>query len=232
VPFDDFSPQGKGTPVYHLTVKRSATKAVSDVFMSVAYPPEMKLATAETLSIQLECTNGNLPESLQVGDVSVPTSDSPEFAEFKNIRAPSATVLPPLGKNLLWSLLSHLSLNYSSLAKAENLRAVLEMYIFSETRDRGRVTANKKRVAGIQEVRATPSSKLVSGVMMRGQDIVVHILEDHFSGAGDLFLFGSVLDSFLGAYATMNSYTQLIVEEASKGDQYRWPARIGEHFLI
>lgn len=232
VPFDVFTPQGKGTPVYHLSVKRSATKTVSDVFLSVAYPPEMKLATAETLSIQLECTNGNLPESLQVGDISVPTSDSPEFAEFRNIRAPSATVLPPLGKNLLWCLLSHLSLNYSSLAKAENLRAVLEMYIFSETRDRGRVTANKKRVAGIEAVRATPSNKLVSGVMMRGQEIVVQILEDHFSGAGDLFLFGSVLDSFLGSYATMNSYTELVVDEASKGDQYRWPARIGEHFLI
>ena len=192
----------------------------------------MKLSGSETLSIRLECTNGALPEGLQVGDISVPTSDSPEFAEFRNIRAPSATVLPPLGKNLLWRLLSHMSLNYTSLAKAENLKAVLELYVFDETRDRAGVIANKKRISGIEEVTASSSNKLVSGVMMRGQEIVVKIREDHFAGPGDLFLFGSVLDSFLGSYASMNTYTQLVVEEVSRGDRYKWPARIGEHFLI
>jgi type VI secretion system protein ImpG len=232
VPFEVFSPQGQGTPVYHVTVRRSPTKSVSDVYLSVAYPPEMKLSGSETLSIRLECTNGALPEGLQVGDISVPTSDSPEFAEFRNIRAPSATVLPPLGKNLLWRLLSHMSLNYTSLAKAENLKAVLELYVFDETRDRAGVIANKKRISGIEEVTASSSNKLVSGVMMRGQEIVVKIREDHFAGPGDLFLFGSVLDSFLGSYASMNTYTQLVVEEVSRGDRYKWPARIGEHFLI
>ena len=231
-PFDVFSPQGEGTPVYNLKVKRSTTKDASETYISVAYPPEMKLATSETLSIQLECTNGRLPENLQAADITVPTSDSPEFAEFKNIRAPSATVLPPLGKNLLWRLLSHLSLNYTSLGRAQNLKAVLGLYVFEETRDRAKVIANKKRVAGIQEINVSPSNKLVSGVMMRGQDMQMRILEDHFAGPGDLFLFGSVLDCFLGSYASMNTYTQLTVEEASKGDRYQWPARIGEHLLI
>ena len=232
VPFDVFSPRGEGRPRYHLSVRQSPTKNVSEVYLSVAYPPEMKLAASETLSLQLECTNGALAENLQAGDISVPTSDSPEFAEFLNIRAPSAAVLPPLGKNLLWRLLSHLSLNYQSLGKAESLRAILELYVFEETRDRARVLANQKRISGIEDVSVSPTSKIVSGVMMRGQDILIRLREDHFAGPGDLFLFGSVLDSFLGSYASMNTYTQLTVEEVSRGDRYQWPARIGEHPLI
>jgi type VI secretion system protein ImpG len=125
-----------------------------------------------------------------------------------------------------------LSLNYQSLGKAESLRAILGLYVFEETRDRARVLANQKRISGIEDVSVSPTSKIVSGVMMRGQDILIRLREDHFAGPGDLFLFGSVLDSFLGSYASMNTYTQLTVEEVSRGDRYQWPARIGEHPLI
>jgi type VI secretion system protein ImpG len=129
-------------------------------------------------------------------------------------------------------LLSHLSLNYVSLAKAENLRAIFDLYIFPETRDRTSIIANKKRIAGIEKVVAKASNRLVSGVMMRGHEITLKLHQDHFTSTGDLFLFGSVLDYFLGSYASINTYTQLFVEEVLKGDRYQWPARVGDHPLI
>jgi type VI secretion system protein ImpG len=49
---------------------------------------------------------------------------------------------------------------------------------------------------------------------------------------GDLFLFGSVLDHFLGLYASLNTFTQIVIKEALKGEVYQWPPRIGEHPLI
>jgi len=232
VPFEVFNPQSQDNPVYHVKSRRSPVKTGLDVYLSVAYPPEIRSPALETLSIELLCTNGALPEGLQVGDISVLTSSSPEFADFRNILPPTSNVLPPLGSNLLWRLLSHLSLNYVSLAKAENLVALLELYVFSETRDRAAVVANRKRIEGIQHVETKASNRLVSGIMMRGQDVTVKLRQDHFAGQGDFFLFGSVLDYFLGCYASMNSYTQFIVEEVLKGDRYQWPVRIGEHFLI
>jgi len=123
-------------------------------------------------------------------------------------------------------------LNYVSLAKADNLRALLKLYVFPETRDRTSLVANEKRIAGIERVEAKESNRLVSGIMMRGREISLRLRQDHFGSLGDLFLFGSVLDYFLGVYASMNTYTRLQVEEVQTGDRYQWPARVGDRFLI
>jgi type VI secretion system protein ImpG len=141
-------------------------------------------------------------------------------------------VLPPLGTNLLWRLLSHLSLNYLSLSNAQNLRALLELYIFEETRDKTAIIANRKRIAGIESVETVSSERLVRGIMMRGRKIRMKVHQDHFAGIGDLYLFGCIMDHFLGNYASINTYTHLSIQEALKGDLYQWPARIGVHPLI
>ena len=232
LPFELFHAHSEDHPVYHLNFGKSAVDQAYNVYLSVAYPHEAGPPVAETLSINLLCTNGSLPEHLQIGDLSVSTSSSPEFAEFRNIRPPTASFVPPLGTNLLWRLLSHLSLNYLSLARPENLRALLELYVFPESRDRAAILANRKRIAGIENIEARGSDRLVSGILMRGQKIKLSLRQDHFASQGDLFLFGCVLDYFLGCYGSINTYTYLTIEEVLKGDLYKWPARIGEHPLI
>ena len=231
-PFDLFTTEKDDTPVYHVKWKRTPVRRGVDVYLSVAYPPGDKPPTLETLSISLQCTNGSLPEGLQLGDISEPTSTSPEFASFSNIRPLTANILPPLGSNLLWQFIAHLSLNYLSLASAENLRSLLQLYVFTESRDRPAVLANQKRIAAIESVQARPVDRIVNGVMMRGQDIRIRMRADHFAGDGDLFLFGSVLNQFLGGYAAINSFTKLTVEESLKGDLYQWPARLGDRLLL
>jgi type VI secretion system protein ImpG len=232
VPFDMFSSKQISNPVYYTKLRRSLIQAGFDVFLSFAYPSTAGLPKTETISVQLQCTNGQLPERIQVGDISQPTSTSPEFVEFKNITPPTTNVLPPLGTNLLWRLLSHLSLNYLSLSKAENLRALLELYIFEETRDKTAIMANRKRIAGIEDVETKGTQRLLEGIMMRGRNIRMKVRQDHFAGPGDLFLFGSIMDHFVGNYASINTYTRLSIQETIKGDLYQWPARIGAHPLI
>jgi type VI secretion system protein ImpG len=232
LPFEMFSSDFQATPVYRLKTRKSLSGETIDSFISVAYPKDGGVPAIETLSIGLSCTNGRLPENLQVGDISRPTTSTPEFVEFENIVPVTNNVLPPLGSNLLWRLLSHLSLNYVSLAKADNLRALLEFYIFQDSRDRGIRLANQKRILGIEDLQAQVSNRLVSGVMLRGQEITIKMRQDHFAGPGDLFLFGCILDYFLGTYASINSYTKLYVDEAIKGERYQWPPRVGDHPLI
>lgn len=234
MPFEVFNPQPQSNPVYNVKVRKSPVLGGFQTFLSVAYPPGAGLPQTETLSIGLLCTNASLPRSLQMGDVSQPTSSSPEFAEFKNIRPPTDNVSPPVGRgtNLLWRLLSHLSLNYISLSESENLRALLGLYVSIAGRDRATVLANRKRITGIEDVKSNTSNRLVTGVMMRGQAITLKMREDHFAGSGDLFLFGCILDYFFGSYASINTYTQVFIEETLKGEQYQWPARVGDHPLI
>ena len=231
-PFDMFSAAHSDVPVYYSRLRHSPVNSGLDVYLSFTYPPGAELNKTEIISAKIQCTNASLPEGLQTGDISQPTSTSPELATFNNITPPTNNILPPLGKNLLWRLLSHLSLNYLSLASAENLRTILELYNFEETRDKSGFIANQKRIAGIEQVTAKRSDRLVNGMMMRGQDILMKARLDHFTGFGDFFLFGSILDYFLGNYASINTYTRLSVHETVRGDNYQWPARLGAHPLV
>lgn len=232
VPFDLFSAKQESRPVYYSKLRRSPIGSGFNVLLSFAYPETADTPRTEIISVKAHCTNGNLPEGLQVGDISQPTSSSPEFIEFRNITVPTTNVLPPIGSNLLWRFLSHLSLNYLTLSSAENLRTLLELYVFEETRDKTSIIANRKRIDGIEGVAARGANRMVAGVMMRGLELEMKIRQDHFVGPGDLYLFGNIMDYFLGNYASINTYTRLTIKEAVKGEVYKWPARIGKHPLI
>lgn len=241
VPFEVFNPDPHAHPVYRITIRQSPLREMLDLFLSVAYPPGIGLPPSETLSIQLLCTNGALPENLRLGDISLPTSSSPEVVEFKNILPPTVSLLPPLegrkegekgGENLRWRLLAHLFLNTLSLSRMENLKALFEQYIFPGSRNLTYTLANRKRIEGIEGLVAKPSDRLVSGILMRGQEIELKLRQEKFASQGDMYLFGSVLDHFLGNYASLNHFTRLTVQEVTKGESYQWPARIGDHPLI
>ena len=231
-PFEIFTPDPEADPVYHTRIKTSPVRSGFDMFLSVVYPPGADPPVLVTLSILLQCTNAYLPEGIRMGDICLPTGSTPEYVDFKNLRPPTSNILPPLGTNLLWRLLSHLSLNYTSLATAENLKAVLDLYNFEESRDRPAFLANQKRINGIEKINSSASDRLVSGTMMRGLEVHLEARQDHFAGAGDLFLFGSIIDYFLGCYASLNTYTRFSVKERLKGDIYQWPARVGDRVII
>lgn len=232
VPFELFSAKQDARPVYYTKLRRSAIGSGFNVLLSFAYPDTADSPEKEIVSVKVQCTNGSLPEGLQIGDIANPSSTSPEFVDFQNITLPTANVLPPIGSNLLWRFLSHLSLNYLTLSRAENLRTLLSLYVFTETRDKTTVIANQKRIAGIEDLEAGGANRVVAGIMMRGLDLRLKIRQDHFGGPGDLFLFGSILDYFFGNYASINTYTRMGIEETLRGDFYQWPARVGHHPLI
>ncbi|MFW5837810.1 MAG: type VI secretion system baseplate subunit TssF, partial [Desulfovibrionaceae bacterium] len=134
--------------------------------------------------------------------------------------------------NLLWRLLSHLFLNYLSVADMENLRALIKLYIFTETRDRALVLANTKRVDSITGLNVDIKNRIVGGVMMRGQEIQVTLDRTSFAGSGDMYLFGAIMDYFLSGYAEVNCFTRLSIVDSLNKEYYQWPARIGDRPLM
>jgi type VI secretion system protein ImpG len=186
---------------------------------------------AETVAFEITATNRRLPEGLRIGDIRIPTGSSPAFVQFKNITVPTASVTPPLGGDLHWRLISHLSLNYVSLADVKALRGVLELYNYQAQRDPRAARANARRLDGLQDVQSEPVEALVRGSIVRGTAVTVDALEDHFAGEGDLFLFASVLNEFLSLHGTLNSFTQLTVRGLQQGEVTTWPHRIGRELL-
>ena len=232
VPFDMFGQHELEAPVYSTTRKISPTGQRQDVYVGLTYPTDIDISAQETLSIELTCTNGLLPERLQLGDISQATSTSPELMDFRNIIPPTTPIYPPIGSNMLWHFLSHLSVNYLSIATPESLKELLELYVFPEGRDRAKIAANKKRINGILNLEISPADRLVSGYVMRGREIRMKLRQDHFASVGDMFLFSTVMDYFFAVYSSMNAFTQLVVEETITGEIYKWPPRIGERFLV
>ncbi len=231
-PFEIFSPQNDSNPVFNIRTRPSLTRSGVDVLLSVAFPPATGEPKKETISIDLMCTNARLPERLQYGDICRPTSTSPNLCDYMNIRPPTSSLQPPLGGDLLWQLLSHLSLNFMSLASADNLKALLRLYVFAEGRDRADIVANERRIGGIEGLKTQLANRLVSGLIMRGQHIVIDINPRHFASLGDMLLFGSVLDHFLASYANLNTFTQLMVKNTVTGEVTAWQAMIGDRPLI
>jgi type VI secretion system protein ImpG len=232
ISFQQFSPQYEAKAVYNISIAKSVIDDSFETYISVAYPGVETAPAEEVLSLKLLCTNGVLPESLGLGDISRPTSTSPELLEFSNIRPTTMNILPPLESNTLWRLLSHVSINVLTLERPEALKTLLDLYVFTEGRDRAAILANKKRIAGIEGFSTEYVNRLAKGVMARGIAVNLNLNQEHFAGLGDLYLFSAILDRFLGWYSAINSFTSLTVREVSSGETYRWPARLGEHFLI
>ncbi|WP_321800923.1 type VI secretion system baseplate subunit TssF [Caballeronia sp. J97] len=230
-PFSMFRHDGRGAQLSYRTTLRSANvERGSDVYLSLNYPPS-ETPLPETLSIRVTCTNRALPEGLKPGDINVPTSTSPDQMSYTNIRAITPAQDPPAGEELLWSLLSHVSLNLLSLASADNLRKLLGLYVFAGRQ--GQELSNRRRIEGIVDVTATRETRLVGrGGMQRGQSIRIRCREDHYAGIGDLYLFGCMLERFFGDYAGINSYTRVELEDTLSGKVFKWPPRLGQRPML
>jgi len=119
-----------------------------------------------------------------------------------------------------------------SLNGVDNFRSILRLFILANSRDQATVEANNKRIDGIVEIDALPTDRLMKGRIFRGYEIRFKLWGDHYSGPGDLYLFSSVLERFLGGYVTQNCFIRLVVEEIGKGYQFEWPARMGDRCVL
>ncbi|MBN1290603.1 MAG: type VI secretion system baseplate subunit TssF [Candidatus Latescibacteria bacterium] len=231
-PLELFSHQKNDSSVYQVIHARSPIDNSPELYLSFTYPPEGPAPEPETLTMSLTYTNGTLPERLQLGDICEQTSNSPGLLDFKNILPPTAPVEPLLGKNTLWRLLSHLSLNLLKISNTDSIKNLLRLYTSPEGKDRTKISANMKRIDGIEKFIVTPVDRLDGGQVIRGQKIDITARVDHFACLGDLYIFISVLDLFLGMYSSMNSFMQLTLKDSITGEAFTWPARLGDRPLI
>ena len=177
----------------------------------------------ETLSLSVTGTNGMLPRrALREAGITRMRGGFTSIGSVRNLTAPTLPVYPPTGDRFQWRVLSHLAPNYLSLLDAEILRGSLALYDWTDGE------LNSRRINAITDVRHRPLSKLVKGGLMRGVEITVTLDAGRFAGNGDLELFGSMLNRFLGLYATLNLYTRLVIVTQPTGQRIEWPETKGE----
>jgi type VI secretion system protein ImpG len=236
LPFLSFDPSGvdaQQTLHYRTKLVPAVIGRGADTYISFVAPRDKGVLPAtETVSIQLTCTNRHLPEKLMVGDVTVPTGNSPEFARFLNISHPTPSALPPLDQGLHWQLISNMALNYISLVNVKALRVILSTYHFQAFYDLQLKQAHDLRLEGIQLINAQPTDMIFKGTPIRGLRLRMDMKESKFAGEGELYLLASVLNEFFALYTTINSFHQLQVRNVERGEVYQWPARIGQQPIL
>ncbi|MFJ4347468.1 type VI secretion system baseplate subunit TssF [Pseudomonas sp. NPDC089401] len=185
----------------------------------------------ETLSIELTCTNQNLPRQLKLGDICMLSEQTPEFLTFRNITAVTASYAPPLNRDFLWKLISNMSLNYLSLADVDALKVILETYDLPRYYDQHAEKVSRRLLGGLKAIRHQHVDRLHRGLPLRGLRTELTIDPEGYIGEGDLFVFASVLNEFFALYASLNSYHELRVK-STQGEVYQWTPRMGLQPLL
>ncbi|MCU1758130.1 type VI secretion system baseplate subunit TssF [Pseudomonas sp. 14P_8.1_Bac3] len=233
VPFESFEHDPSfdvpdSRPHYSLRQRSSSLHDGLDTYLSFGV---RHTDAGEILSVELMCTNQNLPRQLKLGDICRRREKTPELLSFRNITPATSSFAPPLNRDFLWKLISNMSLNYLSLADVDALKVILETYDLPRYYDQHAEKVSKRLLGGLKSIRHRHVDRLHRGLPVRGLRTELTIDPEGYVGQGDLFLFASVLNEFFALYASLNSYHELQVN-STQGEVYQWTPRMGLQPLL
>jgi type VI secretion system protein ImpG len=189
---------------------------------------------SDALTVKCTCTNRDVPSQLPFGDErgDFELEGSSMIKRIVSLRKPTPSLRPAFDRSLLWRKISHFSLNYLSLVEEgkEALQEILRLYNYSGS------PYLERQIDGIRSVNSRRHFARVvtelSVSFVRGTRVEMEIDEDQFVGGG-VYLFASILESFLGLYVSMNSFSQLVVRTPQRKEVLReWQPRAGRKILL
>lgn len=186
------------------------------------------------LSIDLSCTNRDLPGSLKIGapggDLFVPGAS--RGAVIRVLRRPTRPARLLHGPGIHWRLISHLALNHHSLARegAEGLREILSLYDLAPS------PVSRRQISGIVALEQSETTAWVrhkrGSSLAHGIEIRLTLDEEAYAGAG-LHLLVQVLDQFFALYVHLNSFVELVILSHQSGKElFRCKPRSGHMALV
>jgi type VI secretion system protein ImpG len=209
----------------------------SECFMSIVDSAQRQFTgDIQQLDVQALCTNRDLPVLFPTGQG--PTDFHVEgggpIEAIRCIVGPTAPRPSPAFGDTSWKLISHLSLNYLSLAErapqagAQMLADLLALYADPAN------PAHARQVEGVRNVSYRPVVRRVpvKGPMSYGRGLEVTLTLDDaaFEGVGIVPL-ASVLAEFFARYVSLNSFTQTRLRSMTRGEIKTWPVRLGRRPL-
>ena len=182
-----------------------------------------------TLSIDLTCTNRDLPCLLKSGsaggDLSIPGAT--KGAAIRFLRGPTRPHRLSNDQGAHWRLISHLTRNHHALAAegADGLRDMLALYDFTGS------AVSRRQIAGIvgqEHAEATAWLRHKRGASLaHGTEVRLTIDEEAFVGAG-LYLFIQIMDQFFALYVQTSSFIELVIlSQQSGAELFRCKPRSG-----
>ncbi len=187
----------------------------------------------DVLSVNLMCTNRDLPAHMSIG---LPSGDL--FIEggsvarsIRMLRKPTKPARFDHRRGGQWRLVSHLSLNHLSLTRS-GLAAFKEMLTLY---DLPRTAVTRRQIDGIVDIDHQDKTVWMAGKpfasFVRGVEVSLTVDEESFVGTG-LHVFAQAIDRFLGLYVHLNSFVQLVLVSNRTGEVLiRCEPRTGDSIL-
>ena len=184
-------------------------------------------AACATVSTQLLCSNRDLPTQLHYGlpGGDLLAEDVPDGIPVRFLRKPTPSYRFDADSGAHWRLISHLSLNYSSLTQAGlgEFQKMLGLY------DLPRSPTTQRLIQGIVTLEHGSTRAWMPTVpfptLMPGIAIRLGIDEQAFVGSS-LYLFAQVLQRYFALNSQLNCFSQLTLLSRRSGEELiRCPAR-------
>lgn len=222
--------------------------AGTETFISIYEPGHLDSEDrVKRLQVKLLCSNRHLPQFLPIAQggadfrmnddtaltlrcIAGPTVPRESVTELDK-NAAHRTTAGPVG----WRILSYLSLGFLGLdnrgAKDQGaaLREMLALFADLSAQ------VTERQLQGLKSVSARPVTRTIrrgGGYhAARGTEVTISFDEKSFEGSG-IFLLGAVLDRFIAEYASINSFTQVVIRSEQRGVLKTWPPRTGQGPLL
>ncbi len=185
----------------------------------------------DQLAVQAWVTNRDLPLLLPTGAKDV--FHLPGGGPVAHITTPVSPTRPrpSLGQgDTAWRLISHLSLNYLSIAdegakdSAAALREMIGIYAPSGNK------VLEKQLEGLIAVSTRPIVRRMADEVLstavRGLEITITFDESFFEGTS-AYALGAVLERFFRKYVSLNSFTETVLVTQQRGEITRWRPETG-----
>lgn len=220
----------------------------TETFVSLYEPGHLDSAErVKRLQIKLLCSNRHLPQYLPIAQggadfqmndatglplrcIAGPTVPRESVVELEKNAAHRTSAGP-----VYWRLISFLSLNFlgidnrGSRDEAAALRELLTLFVDVSS------TVTERQLQGLKAVSSRPVTRTIRRAggfhAARGTEVTLRFDERAFEGSG-IFLIGAILDRFMAEYASINSFTQVVIRSDQRGLVKTWPPRSGQGPLL
>jgi len=210
----------------------------SEVYVSLVDGNEAPFSSdLRQLALVALCTNRDLPVHMPVGGgkTDFTMESGGPVVSARCLAGPTRPRPSAAQREIAWRLISHMSLNYGTLVDGQDgkgaaaIRQMLMLY--ADLAD----PSARKQIDGVISVSSRAVNRRVSGLgpitFGRGIEVTLTMEEQAFEGTG-VFLLASVLERFLAKYASINSFTEMVLRTSERGEITRWPTRIGQRHLL
>lgn len=184
------------------------------------------------LSVRALCSSRGLPLYLkaQASDASYVFANALPVSQVDCMAGPSLPLAPAVDGFEPWLALSHMFVNHLSLFDAEPgqgaqaLRAMLGLYATVKGHFLLRQAEGLTKISARQITRRIPGGGPIA--FGRGIEIELSMSDRAFDG-GSPFLLASVLEHFMAAHVSINSFVETSLELVDRAERLRWPTRFG-----